>query len=339
MLISRQNFISQAIITATERCLNVIIPSLFAFIAISSILINSNLIIYIAKPFNLISKTLFGFSGEIFIIMIISNISGFPVGANLLVKMIDNKQISKKTAEKLCCFCYGGGPAFFSGAIGLTVFHSSRAGMIIFLSCLISNMILALIIGQIYKPTLTGNNNNISINSECIIQSVLSAGKALFTICVTIIFFAAMIAVIETTGFFDIFSQDIGVYIKGVAEISNLSEITAKSTKIIPIVTSICSFGGICVLMQIKAIVKDKISLKFFIAARICAMAIAYGISDIAVKIFLPKEIYAAAVHTRPVINSDNIIPSICLICMIFIIFSGNKRGKKEEVKSQGKIC
>ncbi|MGN1133817.1 MAG: hypothetical protein ACI4RN_05105 [Oscillospiraceae bacterium] len=336
MLISRQDFISQAIISATKRCLNVIIPSLFAFIAISSILINSNLIMYLAKPFNFISKALFGFSGEIFITMLISNVSGFPIGASLLTKMLENKQISKKSAEILCCFCYGGGPAFFSGAIGLTVFNSTRIGMIIFLSCLTSNIILALILGRIYKPDFQASNPEVYLNSECVIQSVLSAGKAMFTICVTIVFFSAIIAIIESMGILGMLPEKIEPIIKGILEISNLSDISIKSRSIIPIVTAICSFGGICVLLQIKAIVKDKFSLKYFLIARTFAMIIAYGISFLLVRKFLPKEVFASAHYTKAIIDTDNIIPSVCLMCMIFIIFMGNK---KMPEKSKGKIC
>lgn len=96
------------------RCINVLIPSLFAFMAMTDMLIKSGSIYYIAKPFRVISHYIFKIPDPLFTVFLISSVAGYPVGVKALSDMLDRGEINVNTAEKAACFCYCGGPAFYS---------------------------------------------------------------------------------------------------------------------------------------------------------------------------------------------------------------------------------
>lgn len=330
ILIKHQGAIHQAIFNAILRCLNIIIPSLFAFMVLSSIIISSKLYTYISKPFYLITKFILAIPNQLFFVFLMGNISGFPIGAKLIRQLLEENKINKKTAEILICSCYGGGPAFFIGAIGMTLYGTTNVGIIIFISIVSANILTAMILNRSFKISFKTETKNITLNSDNIVNSIISAGKSMFIICVTIIFFAVVVAILESNGLFQFFSN-IGfsesqcTLIKSILEISNLSELKNAGFNLLPQITAICSFGGICVLMQIKAIVGKAYSLKNFFISRVASAITSGFICKMILHFFMPKSIYTVAVNPQPIITSNNVIPSVCLIGMIMIVYLNKK--------------
>ena len=331
VLIKQQGAIHQAITNATLRCLNIIIPSLFAFMTLSAIVISSKVYIYISKPFYPITKLILAIPNQLFFLFLMGNISGYPIGAKLICQLLEEQKISKKSAAILICSCYGGGPAFFTGAIGMTLFGATDIGIIIFISVISANIITAMVLNRIYKINYKSEEKNISLNADNIINSIISTGKSMFIICVTIIFFAVVLAVIESKGLFE-FLSSIGltdnqcILIKSILEISNLSEIKNAGMNILPQITAVCSFGGICVLIQLKAIVGKAYSLKYFFISRLVTATLSGAICKQILHFFTPKSIYASTFNTHQMIIPDNVIPSLCLIGMIMIVYLNKKR-------------
>lgn len=331
ILIRQQSGISVAIKSATLRCLNIIIPSLFSFMVLSSVVISSRIYSYISKPFYPITRFILAIPNQLFFVFLMGNISGYPIGAKLILELLEQKKITKKTAEILICSCYGGGPAFFTGAVGLAIYGDAKIGIIIFISTISSNLITAMIVNRIYKIRFATENENITLNADILTNSIVSAGKSMFIICIALIFFSVIVAVIEGAGFFD-FLLKIGVtenqctLIKSILEISNLSELKNSGIGILPHITAICSFGGICVLMQIKSIVGKAYSLKYFLITRVFIAIFSGFICKIILHFIIPKTIYTVSKIPQPMTISNNIIPSLCLIGMIMIVYLSKKR-------------
>lgn len=331
ILIRQQGEISFAIQSATLRCLNIIVPSLFAFMVLSSMVISSKIYTYISKPFYPITRFILAMPNQLFFIFLMGNISGFPIGAKLIRQLVEEKKISKTSAEILICSCYGGGPAFFTGAIGMTLFGDYNIGIIIFISALSANFITAMVINRIFKINCELKKETVSFNSDTIINSIISAGKSIFTICLTIIFFAVVVAIIQSRGVFE-YLKNIGLnekqctLIKSILEISNLLEIKNAGINILPQITAICSFGGICVLIQIKVIVGKVYSLKYFLITRVFISILSGFICKIILHFFMPKSIYTSALNPQPIMIPNNIVPSLCLMGMIIIVYLNKKR-------------
>ena len=91
-LIKYSKEVSSAVILSIESCLKIIIPSLFAFMVLSNLIVKSNIYILISKPFSLISRYLFRIPPELFSIFLLSNIGGYPIGAKLLTELTQQEK-------------------------------------------------------------------------------------------------------------------------------------------------------------------------------------------------------------------------------------------------------
>lgn len=329
-LISESENIIQGIILSINRCINVIIPSLFAFMALSGIIISTRLYNYISKPFYPLTKFVLHMPNQLFFVFLLGNVSGYPVGVKLLTQLKIQNKINSKTAEIMSCFCYGGGPAFYIGAVGLTAFGNKSIGMIIFLSTVIANTIIAFVLCRIFKLECCDEDCKITITSDCIIDSIDSAGKSLFTICITIIFFSVVMSVLETKGLFSFLLSKGVTYgwctiLKSILEISNLSDLKGNAFSYIPLAAGACSLGGLCVILQVKTLVGNCFSLKPFMISRIVSAIFSAIVCRILCKMFLSEVIYTS-VQPELIIETHNLIPSLCLVGMILIIIVGKKK-------------
>ena len=69
---------------AVDRCMNIIIPSLFVFMALSQILVSSGLYYCVSMPFYPISRFIMGIPPQLFFVFLLGNTAGYPVGVKLL---------------------------------------------------------------------------------------------------------------------------------------------------------------------------------------------------------------------------------------------------------------
>ena len=299
-----------------ERCMNVIIPSLFAFIVFADVAVKSDLYRIMAKPFALFSKYILGMPVELFGIFLISNTAGYPIGAKLLSELVVSGKTDRYTAGRMLCFCYGAGPAFF-------VSGCSPAYRRAILFC--TNILLAGIMCRLFKMKASDSKAKFVFDAKMLNNSVLNAGKSLFALCAVIIFFSTFMALIETAGFFDaagkVISEPGGKFIlSSFFEITHITQLPMPGRNILPVAAALCSFGGMCVIMQIKAVLSDGISLLPFLITRpICGIISALNSIWIG-KIILNDSLPAFSYSQKIFVKVNNFIPSVCLILMIFML-------------------
>lgn len=332
-LIKYSKEVSSAVILSIESCLKIIIPSLFAFMVLSNLIVKSNIYILISKPFSLISRYLFRIPPELFSIFLLSNIGGYPIGAKLLTELVQQGKLDKEVAENMLCYCYCNSPSFFAGAVGVVIFDNVLVGLIAYFSIVITNFILAIIIGQKNKiPPRKKINPNIKLSADMLIDSIISASKTLFVICVMLVFFAAFIAILDATGIISILTVKIMSLINSdyntslsaimsFIEISKISTMSKYCYNYLPLMTALASFGGLCVITQIIGITSNKISLKKFAISRPLHIAISYLICYYLIKCFI-KHITISTFYAYDVIyyKKTSIIPSLCIIIMVIIL-------------------
>lgn len=318
--------VSEGVTASTYRCINIIIPSLFAFMAVSQMIIQSRLYYYISKPFYPITKYILKMPNELFFVFLLGNISGYPVGISQLSSLVKGNKISKRTAEVMSCYCYGGGPAFITGVIGLTVFGSSEIGLLIFASIFISNFITADVLNRIFDLSENSVKIKAKFSSEILVNSVENAGRALFKMCALIIFFSTFMSLLDAYQVFEIiqnllgYTENISVILKSFIEISCISDLSGMPFRLIPIITCCCGFGGICVIFQVLSLYEKQFSLKLFFMTRPLCCAIEFIVSKVLLCLFKETVIPASTINPQIIVDFNNFTPSICLIMMIFVI-------------------
>ena len=84
-----------------ERCLTTVIPSLYAMMAVSGLLLQSGTVSAAGKLLHRAGRLLFGMDGDIFVIFLFSNIAGYPVGAKMLLAQYRAGRLTRREAELL----------------------------------------------------------------------------------------------------------------------------------------------------------------------------------------------------------------------------------------------
>lgn len=277
--------ISSEIKNGISICLNTIIPSLFCFTALSVFLIKTDTSRFLIYPIKKPMKLLFGVDSFEACIVLLSLVGGYPVGASLIATAVREQKLSPESADRLLCFCVNAGPAFLIGVVGIPILKSMKLGLIIYLSHILSCLTVANIT-RTHSRTNSGNDKKVQPRmgfGDALIYSAKSASGSMLTICSLIILFSAIYAVISSFGivkalsdiFAPVFSQTTSeAVINGVLEIckgcQKLNEVDGI-TKIL-LASGLTAFGGICVHMQIAAIInscKIKLNIKKYMLYRL----------------------------------------------------------------------
>lgn len=124
---------AQAARDAMLLCAQTLIPSLFPFFVLSSLLIACGASELLSALLSPLMRPLFGLSGAGAAALALGLCGGYPVGARTAAELVENGALSQEEGERLLAFCNNAGPGFLLGVCGAGVFSSSRAGAALYL--------------------------------------------------------------------------------------------------------------------------------------------------------------------------------------------------------------
>ncbi|MBP1560978.1 MAG: hypothetical protein J6C96_07035 [Oscillospiraceae bacterium] len=336
--------VGAAVSASVKNCLEVIIPSLYAFMVISGFIVSSNLYCVLSRPFGLISRYIFRIPEEYFSIFIISSIGGYPVGARLLADMCRKNKLDKDTAEHMLDYCYLSGPAFICSIVGIRLFSSLKTGIVIFLSILSANLIYAFISGLGRKvPPPRKGKAKLELSFINLLRSVTDGAEAMLSVCAVIVFFSSFICILEKLNVIQYAARLISYLfgtsyadsisaVKSLLEISNIASFTANNYSSVPLIAALLSFGGVCVLMQNESFISGAFKTKRFYIARIAAAFLSYILCKAFMGIFGISAVYTSVSYGLGY-RQNSPIPSLFLLIMtILLLLSNNPMVKKEKM-------
>lgn len=326
---------AEAVRGAVENCLEVIIPSLFAFTVLSVFLTKSGLHRIVLRPLTFPLSKLLRTDEEICGIFLLSNMGGYPVGAKLVSEMLDGGRISRETAARMMCFCYGSGPSFIIGIAGVRVFGSAAAGLALYAACFLGSLVNFVIVRSRGGLTISPAKKNSDLTAECFISSVISAAKVMFTVCVMITAFSVVIAMLAHIRADEAFAALMKLTGAGelsdkifpaLMEVSRLGDMP-PAVGAFPLCAGLLSFGGACVVLQIAATARD-IPLGKFLLFRIPAAAVSVAAAIPLSMIITPADT-AVIAAARTEVFSSNVPASLCIFAMAGILLAGEKRSAR----------
>ena len=324
-----------AVGAAVSDCLEVIVPSLFAFSVLAAYLQRSGLYRVALKPLTLPLSKLLRIDEELCAVFVLANIGGYPVGASLLAELVRRGALSEKNASRMLCCCFGSGPSFIVGIAGTRVFGSTAAGLALFAVCFISSLAMAFIVRTGGEIEFKGTGARYDLSSGAFISSVMTGAKVMFTVCAMIVGFSVISAMLGYIGVNSLFERLFGLLGTGensgrifaaILEVSRLKSIVPANGAF-PICAALLSFGGVCVIMQVAAL-SGKIPLKRFILSRITAAAISAFTAIPLSKILPPVDVQALAPNTSAEPFTKNAALSVCVLIMCGILLLEVRRGK-----------
>lgn len=332
------------VIDAFKICTFSLLPSLFPLMIMSNFISITDLKFIFSQIFGLISEKIFHCPKTYAHILFMSLIGGYPVGAIMINSALENDEITVSDAEKLICFCVNCSPAFIINGVGQGILNNTKAGVVIWISELISTIL----IGNCMKINVKGNMiknkackfSYIEGLSESINKSVFS----ILNIFGYVIGFSAFSAVLSDNILFkkvidlcyckflnNILPYDyFKTFIYSMIEISGgIFKIHNAKIEYISLFAFLTSFGGLGVIFQIKNSFKQKINLKLFIISRFAMGIYSVMITEIIKRFFWKKTVLTIAISNKEAyINSNNVIYTLCMLSMIITILL-----KREEIE------
>ena len=147
LLLKNPEIAARAVGKGLLLCAKSVIPSLFPFMVISELAVSANLIAYLPSRLLAPMRCALGLSDAGCAAVLLGLLCGSPVGARCAVLALGQGKIEKREAERIltCSLCPSS--AFVIGALGVTLLHDRRLGVIIYLSALIS----ALLSGVLFR--------------------------------------------------------------------------------------------------------------------------------------------------------------------------------------------
>jgi len=100
------------------------VPTLFPFMMISSIMVYSGADLALGQMLSYILKRIYRYSNYGLYAIFMGFFCGFPMGAKVVSELYENQKLTKSEAETLLAFCNNIGPAYFMGII-IPILHTS----------------------------------------------------------------------------------------------------------------------------------------------------------------------------------------------------------------------
>ena len=196
-------------------CMNVIIPSLFPFFVLSTLIVQLGLARLFGRILEPVMRPLFNVGGACSTAFVLGFVGGYPVGAKTVIALYENGSCSKAEAERMLSFCNNSGPAFILGVVGAGVFSSSKIGLLLYLVHTLSSVCIGILFRRWgAEREKRGADRKINIESKhftaAFTESVKTAFQSTLNICGFVIFFTVIIRLLFLSGLFPFLAQVIG---------------------------------------------------------------------------------------------------------------------------------
>lgn len=300
---------------------NVIIPSLLPMLMIFNLITKTGAGGIIEKIFAPFTEKVLRLPKCTGAAIIFGLTGGYPTGAILTESLYDNSDIDESTAKRLLRFNVNGGAAFIITATGTIVLGNEKAGMILFFSCTIAALVIALCSSFFYEKPVNTEYDFLSLPfGKALNKSAEGSIRSVLNIAAYIILFSALNEIIEFPGTLKPFLE----ITSGITENHSIFSL--------PELAFLLAFAGICIHFQILGIIK-KVNMKYidFLFWRIVHGAVSYIICLLLLKIFpVENMVFSNSSESIKQFSSVNCTLSLLMVlgCAVLVFDIENKKRK-----------
>ena len=247
--------IAHHVTAGLKLCANTVISSVFPFLILTDIISHTSGLEQIKALRSLFEK-LFKANGYAIGAFVIGITCGFPIGVKYATEMYKSKKITKEECCRLIGFVNNTGPAFIVSGIGLGMRGNMRDGVIIYVSMVLSAIVVGILfgLGKTYKNT----NLNYTKDNYDFSSSVKNAAQNTLSICGFVVLFSVICGILCDF----VKNRTVLSIILPFIEVTNASVILANDAvmgeSVSLIATSFAvSFSGISVHLQASAFLRN----------------------------------------------------------------------------------
>ncbi len=309
---------AEAVRAAGERCLCGLVPALFLYTMLAAACTKSGLIASLSRTVR----------GRLAVVLVVSQLAGYPVGAQMLTEMAAAGDISREEKRRSLGICIGCGPGFLLGTVCRGM--SWQAVTLMILSVSLPNAVMMLAAWHCL-PRQRLLRTTPHLDARTLTGSVDAAAAAMVKITAMIVAFAGVGALLEESGLvaavcavLPVDTEQGTACLRAIWEVSNVSGYLEDGGGL-PGAAALLAFGGVCVHLQTASIAGEMPWLRFW-GCRILAAAGAWGICRAGMG-FLPT-VPAFSASMPSVSVTGDPMPSVCLMLMAVILLLDRRMGQ-----------
>lgn len=214
------SFPSQSAEAAREGvslCLDLIIPSLFPFFVLSSLVISTGLAGLLARPLRRPMEGLFGVGGAGASLLVLGAVGGYPVGARTLAQMTARGDCSPQEARRLYLFSNNCGPAFFVGVVGAELFGSKEVGFLLWGTHLLAAFLIGLFkpVSRPLPSTSSRTQSPLFPLSSQLPDAVGGAFTSTLNVCAYVVLFSVLTELLTCSNLLPALTETLSVVFSG----------------------------------------------------------------------------------------------------------------------------
>lgn len=343
---------TQAARDGVTLCLDLLIPSLFPFFVLSSLLISTGLAGVCTWPLEGLMRSLFGVGSAGTAALSLGLIGGYPVGARTIAQLVERRECTQEEANRLALFCNNCGPAFFVGAAGVGVFGEKKAGFLLLGANAMAALVIGLLLRGLYGPSPRpgdGRARRPELSSfvtefpDC----VRGAFSSTLGVCAYVILFSVLTALAERSGLLPFCAETVSVLLPGehaqglcrsffigLMELStgtaSLGE-AAGSPGALPLTAFILGWGGLSVHCQSLPFWRTAgVAVGPYLRAKLLQGILSAGLTALALRLFplsLPVMAQTTAMAVPSLLGRE--ILALWGLAGVYFFFSDQKRVEK----------
>ena len=269
---------AQAVRDNLALCAQVILPALFPFFVLSSLVVSSGLASALGRPLEGQMRRLFRVNGRCAAALVLGLIGGYPVGAKTAAELYRSGQCTEAEARRLLFFCNNAGPAFLIGVVGSGIFQNRRIGLLLagihILSALLIGFCLRFVPLSTGRGTVSTQSKDVPVESSAglLPRAVQSSVTAMLNICGFIVLFGASLALLDCCGILNAATNVLGamlaplgldgawckILLQGMLELSNgVAALPAgQLVRSLPMAAFLLGWGGVSVHCQTMSVLE-----------------------------------------------------------------------------------
>lgn len=184
-------------------CAGSIIPMLFPFSVLSSLMLEVGLPYRLAGLTAPLTSRLFRVSGEGATAFLLGLCGGYPLGAAAVAELRQSGIVTQEEGNRLLAFCNNCGPAFIIGAAGVGIFRSTTVGLLLYLIQILSAILVGILL-SIDAPPAPKRPQQTNIRAlplaPALANAIRSGVTGVLNVCGFIVFFSVLCGTLASTG-------------------------------------------------------------------------------------------------------------------------------------------
>lgn len=199
-------------------CRDLLIPALFPFFVMSSLLIETGTAGRLVRPLVRLIRPCLGIGSPGTAALLLGLVGGYPVGLRTLAALRKRGDCPDREARRTALFCNNCGPAFFLGAAGAGVFGSREAGLLLLGANVLAVLVLAAGLRLMFGPAAEGVQTVPSRDvplAEAFPACVSGAFSSVLGVCGYVILFSVLGSLAQCTGLLSLCQRGLASFFPG----------------------------------------------------------------------------------------------------------------------------